>query len=78
MTQCVEAMSVWMRQSLLKLNGDKMEFLVISSPHFQESVCDTSLKVGDVVISSSAQCRNLGVNFDSKLDMKQHVAMVCQ
>ena len=57
---------------------DKMEFLVISSPYFHESVCDTSLKVGDAVISSSAQCRNLGVIFDFKLDMKQHVAMVCR
>ena len=34
------------------------------------------MKVGDVVISSSAQCRNLGVIFDSKMDMKKHVAMV--
>ena len=56
----------------------KTEFLVISSPYFHESVCDTSLKVGDAVISSSAQCRNLGVIFDSKLDMKKHVAMVCR
>ena len=78
MTQCVEAVCVWMTKSLLKLNEDKAEFLVISSPYFHESVCDTSLKVGDAVMSSSAQCRNLGVIFDSKLDMKQHVAMVCQ
>ena len=65
-------------QSLLKLNEDKTEFLVISSPHFQESVCDTSLKVGDAIISSSALCRNLGVIFDSKSDMKHHVATVCR
>ena len=78
MTQCVEAVRVWITQSLLKLNEDKTEFLVISSPYFHESVSDTSLKVGDVVISSSAQCRNLGVIFDSKLDMKKHVAMVCR
>ena len=57
MTQCVEAVRVWMTrvQSLLKLNEYKTEFLVISSPYFHESVCDTSLKVGDAVISSSAQ-----------------------
>ena len=78
MTQCVEDVRVWMTQSLLKLNEDKTEFLVITSPHFQESVRDTSLKVGDAVISSSPQCRNLGVIFDSKLDMKQHVSTVCR
>ena len=78
MTQCVEAVRVWITQCLIKLNKDKTEFLVISSPYFHESVCDTSPKVGDAVISSSAQCRNLGVIFDSKLDMKQHVAMVCR
>ena len=75
MTQCVEEVRVWMTQSLLKLTEDKTDFLVISSPYFHESVCDTLLKVGDAVISSSVQCRNLGVIFDSKLDMKQHVAL---
>ena len=48
----------------------KIDKIVISSPHFQESVCDTSLKVGDAVISSSVRCHNLGVIFDSKSDMK--------
>ena len=76
MTQCVEDMCVWMTQSLLK--DDNSQFLVISSPHSQESVHDTSLTVGDVVISSSVQCRNRGVMFGSKLDMKQHVATICR
>ncbi len=67
-----------MTQSLLKLNEDKTEFLVISSPHFQQLVRGTSLTVGDAVINSTVQCRNLGVIFDSKMDMKQHVSAVCR
>ncbi len=78
LTQCVEAVRNWMTQALLKLNDDKTEFLVISSPYYQESVRHTSLKVGDAVISSSEQCRNLGVIFDSKMNLKQHVSSVCR
>ena len=44
----------------LKLNENKTEFLVTSSPYFQESVHDTSLKVRDAV-----KCHNLGVIFNS-------------
>ena len=78
LTQCVEDVRIWMTQSLLKLNEDKTEFLVISSPYYQELVRHTTLKVGDAVISSSEQCRNLGVIFDSKMNLKQHVSSVCR
>ena len=73
MTLCVKDVRVWMTQPVLKLNEDKTEFLIISSPYFQESVHDTSLKVGDAV-----KCHILGVIFDSKLVMKQHVATICR
>jgi hypothetical protein len=78
LTKCIEDVRVWMTQSLLKLNEDKTEFLVISSPYYQESVSKTSLNVGDAVITSAEHCRNLGVVFDSKMDMKKHVATVCR
>ena len=77
-TQCVDDVRIWMAQSLLKLNEDKTEFLVISSPHYQQLVRGTSITVGDAVINSTVQCRNLGVIFDSKMDMKQHVSAVCR
>ena len=78
MTQCVEDVRTWMTQSLLKLNEDKTEFLVVSSPYYQEIVRHTTMAVGDAVISSSEQCRNLGVIFDSKMNLKQHVSSVCR
>ena len=78
MMKCIEDVQAWMGQSRLKLNEDKTEFLVVSSPYYQETVRKISLQMGDVVIKAAAKCRNLGVIFDSKLDMKDHVAAVCR
>ena len=78
LTSCIDDVRAWMTQALLKLNEDKTEFLVLSSPYYQENLCNISAKVGDAVITSATQCRNLGVIFDSKLDMKAHVAAVCR
>ena len=75
---CIQDVQAWMSQSLLKLNEDKTEFLVVSSPHCQEYVKNITLRVGDVEVISCKKCRNLGVIFDSKLDMKDHVASVCR
>ncbi len=78
LTKCVEDVRAWMTQSLLKLNDDKTEFLVMSSPHFQQTVCKKSMTIGDAVINSTQQCRNLGVTFDARMDLKKHVANVCR
>ena len=78
LTRCIDDVRAWMNQALLKLNEDKTEFLVISSPYHQENLRNTSITVGDAVITSATQCRNLGVIFDAKLDMKPHVAAVCR
>ena len=67
-----------MKQSLLKLNEDKTEFLTIASPFHHDKLSRTSLSVGDAAINSSSQCRNLGIIFDCNLNMKQHVLTVCK
>jgi len=66
-------MDDWVR---LKLNDDKTEFLVIFSPSFD--VPQLSFKAGNNAIKRSQSCHNLGVIFDSKLNMKLHINNVCK
>lgn len=67
-----------MVQARLKLNHDKTEFLVITSPYYLDKLDKTLLNVGGTALSPSKVCRNLGVLFDHYLNMKLHVSSVCR
>ena len=60
-----------------KLNQDKIELLVISSTYRPRPPLDY-IRVGEEVIKSSKQARNLGVGFDQHLDFKEHVKITCK
>ena len=75
---CVDDIRNWMDTAKLKLNTDKTELLVISSPHNKPGVSDVTVRVGDVAVVSSDTCRNLGVIFDRTLSMKSHVTTLCR
>ena len=75
---CVIDIRNWMTSMKLKLNDDKTELLVISSPANQQHVKDLVFKVGDTVITPSKSCRNLGVIFDTTLTLKAHIANICR
>ena len=62
---------------MLKLNDDKTEFMVITSPHLKHHMSPISLLVEDVTISPSDSVRNLGVIFDSQMSMSSHVKSLC-
>ena len=67
----------WMLCNKLKLNQDKTELLVISSKYRPRPPLDY-IRVGEEVIKSSKQARNLGVGFDQYLDFKEHVKITCK
>jgi hypothetical protein len=73
---CVKDIQEWMTQVRLKLNDEKTEFLVISAPSY--TIRDLQFKAGVNIIQRSKSCRNLGVIFDSHLNMKQHISKVRQ
>ena len=56
---CISDIRSWMIQNKLKINDDKTEFLILSSPRSHISLTP-SLQIGDVLIESSVSCRNLG------------------
>ena len=76
--ECIKEVSAWMSSSKLKLNEDKTEFLIITTPHFKKTFHDISLEVGGLQIQCAEKARNLGVFFDSVMDMKCNVTAICK
>ena len=75
---CIHDVRSWMTYNKLKLNDDKTEFLVISSPYYQDSLAKTHLRIGNSVISPSKTARNLGVMFDNVLNVNNHITLICK
>ncbi len=75
---CIAAISKWMLCHKLKLNEDKTEFLVVSSPRMQPKCEVSCIRVGDCMISCSPVARNLGVMFDNNMSMVNQIKAVRQ
>ena len=78
MEKCVGEIREWMRKNMLKLNDEKTEVLVISTPYFTDRLHETHLRIGDANVQASESARNLGVIFDNTLDMSNHIKTVCR
>ena len=74
---CVAAIRSWMSEDKLKLNDDKTEFLLVGTKQQLAKVCIKDIKVGCVEISPSSSVRNLGMWFDSSLNMSEHMTKLC-
>ena len=71
---CLQDVSLWMKNSKLKLNADKTEFLIIGTStqraklngFFPTHILSQS-------ITPAASVLNLGVTFDENFNFKQHI-----
>ena len=63
---------------MLKLNDDKTEVLYISSPYFQKSLPNPTLKIDQSNITSTTSARNIGVIFDNSDQMRELITSVCR
>ena len=62
----------------LKINDSKTEFLIFH-PQFSKVVTlNLTVTVGDTEILSSDQAKNLGVIFDSFMNLQPHITQVCR
>ena len=68
----------WMIHNKLKINDDKTEFVIISSPKMAHHIKDIHLEVGDCRIEPSLTAMNLGIKFDSAMNMKSQVSNICR
>ena len=73
---CIVAIKQWMSDNMLKLNDDKTQFLVGTGN--RSRTYKFNIQVGDHMIHSSSNARNLGVIFDSHLDMHEHITRMCR
>ena len=72
-TTCINEIRTWMTFNFLKLNNDKTEFLVITSPYNKRWMPDICLRIGEENIRPSTSVRNLGVIFDDEMSMSPQV-----
>jgi len=76
-TKTTDVVNTWMRSHFLKLNSDKTEVLVISSPSLKTQQI-SSIRICESTINVSPFVKDLGVNFDSYLKMDEHVHSTCK
>ena len=75
---CVDYVRGWMLQNRLMLNDGKTELMIIGTPKQTSKINLNSVSIGDSVIEPSVSARNLGVQFDSNLNMREHITNVCK
>ena len=75
---CISDIRTWMIKNKLKINDSKTEFLVLSSSFFKQQFNDLQINVGNTEINPSLSVRNLGVIFDSHLNLESHINSVCR
>ena len=71
--KCIEEIGIWMTQNLIKLNSDKMEFILFGTQQQLSKVDDISLHIGSDTIKPIDHVRNLGYIMDSLLKNGSHV-----
>ena len=74
---CASDIRSWMIKNKLKINDDKTEFLVITSPHAKIDQ-DIHFSIGQSSISPSESCKSLGVMFDSHINMERQIQNICR
>ena len=77
-SECISDLRTWMINHKLKINNSKTEFLIIRSQFSKVTLPKLTVTVGDTEISYSDEARNLGVNFDSFMNLEPHIPQVCR
>ena len=71
---CAADIRAWMSNNYLKLNEDKTELLILTTPQQCHSTSDIRIQIGDDVISpASPPVRNLGFYLTSSLKPECHI-----
>ena len=67
-----------MAANLLKLNGDKTEFLIAVHKRFKDKINIDHVDLDSIIIKPSSSIRNLGAHFNTILDHVEFVNKKCQ
>ena len=77
MSACISDVRSWMISNKLKINDDKTEFLLITSP-CTKLTDDVYISISQENISSSKSCKSLWVMFDHHMSMDVQIKNVCR
>ena len=77
METCIREIDSWMVSNKLKLNGDKIELLIINARHRPCPRIDHT-DVSKLKIQPSETVSNIGVTFDRHMSLNQHVTSICK
>ena len=67
------AIKEWMNQHFLKLNADKTEVLLITSPSLSRSLRLPTFELAGAQVNVASAVRDRGVTLDSNMKLDQHV-----
>ncbi len=78
LSQCVKELQSWLVANKLKMNPDKTEFFIASSPSHLKRLQHLTFNIDSLVICPSPSIRNLGVVFNADMNMSDHITQVCR
>ena len=70
--------STWMDSNMLKLNKDKVQFIVFSSKQHVKKNENLHIKVGSSYIYPSMSERHLGLTLANMLELEKQVNSLCK
>ena len=73
---CIEDIRDWMCRNNLKLNDSKTEFLTLGAKAQLSKIGDMSIRIGGENIPASHSAKNIGVVFDSTMEMVAQVNQI--
>ena len=76
--ECVEEIKQWMQKNKLQLNDEKTEVILFGTKLRLSQLGDFKIKIGDHSLKPATSARNLGVIFDSGMEMKHQVSAICK
>ncbi len=74
--RCKIEVKQWIVLNMLKLNDDKIEFIVIGTRQQRSKIDIPHINTNGIDIAPTSTVRNLGVMFDSEMNMKGHVSSI--
>jgi len=60
------------------MNDDKTEFIIFTAPRYLDSFSHLSLTIGNAIVESADNVKNLEVIFDSCINMKSFINNLCK
>ena len=68
----------WFCANLLAINPSKTEYLLVGTTQQRAKIGNSSVYFQDLSLTPVDSARNLGVTFDSHLNLKSHILSVCR